>query len=703
MAALRQDRVPAKHPVKPLTLALLLPPAAIAGWCYASTHDLAAGFKASANGGMPEWPPPHVPGAVSPLAPVVDALPWIGVGVASVFVLGVGVMALKPASFRWLGRRSENVLRYRRKWDASMRLAGLTATIEGKLHAPKLIKVRSDEWRDRVLVRMVNSMTPDDFRKKAEGFAQDFGALDCRVVDDAPPKLFGGRGGGRIWLEFLRTDPLVDEIPALPIPEKVDLRSVQVGMDDYNRPWCLPALGAHVLLGGMTGAGKSGLLWSLIRGLCPDIRSGVVQLWGSDAKGGMELGMGRELFTRFCREDPKELEKMLLELVAISRARAARLEGSDRKLEPSVAEPLYVLVIDEFAAVISLVTDRQLAGRIERLLGTLLSQGRATGIHVLGAIQEPLKSVLTLRGLFSHRVAMRYVEEKYADATLGAGARARGAVCDGPMCREDGMAFVMRDKAILPSRVRSAWVPNELIRAMAVEYAPVLKPRPVTLNNSPAVGPVVAPATTTHEFELPMSQGWDINVPSVPKAAVSEPQVEPAKADRGRHIPMNPAQKRRIDAEIAEMRKGGMAIHHAVITIDTLPLSCNSPKMKGSVPLIRRDGTCAGKLSKRDREQARLQKLLEVQLDARGLAKPLVKDGQLIVAITYRGVHKLTECPNLDIFRKALGDALRRSKSPGVMGELADDSDAEWLPLSEEIRRAKGFVGSTVRMWWREP
>lgn len=669
MPTLRQDRVPVKRPLKLAPVALLTAPAVVAGWCYVSTHNMAAGFRASANGGVPEWPPPRIPGAVSPLQPLVDALPWVGVGVASVFVLGVGLMALKPASFRWLGRRSENVLRYRRKWDASMQLAGLTAKIDDKRHAPKLLKVRSDEWRDRVLVRTVNSMTPEDFRKKAEGFAQDFGALDCRVVDDERPRWMGGFGGGRVWLEFLRTDPLVDEIPALPIPEKVDLRSVQVGMDDYSQPWCLPALGAHVLLGGMTGAGKSGLLWSLIRGLCPDIRSGVVQLWGSDAKGGMELGMGRELFTRFCREDPKELEAMLVQLVTISRARAARLEGTDRKLEPTTAEPLYVLVIDEFAAVISLVTDRPLAGRIERLLGTLLSQGRATGIHVLGAIQEPLKSVLTLRGLFSHRVAMRYVEEKYADATLGAGARARGAACDGPMCREDGMAFMMRDKAIMPSRVRAAWVPNELIRAMAVEYAP---------KRSVVSGPQNAQKAASHEFPLVELQ-----------APVSEPQPEPAKPDRGRHVPMNPSQKRRVDAEIEHMKRDGHTIRHAALTIPTVPKTNNHEEMRSKWG--------------RTREKTRLQGALEVQLDARGLAKPLPKSGQLVCVVTYRGCHKLQEVMNLDIFRKALGDALRRSKAPGVVGELADDSDAEWTVLSEEIRRSAGFVGSTVRMWWREP
>jgi S-DNA-T family DNA segregation ATPase FtsK/SpoIIIE len=680
MAALRKDRVPVKRPIKPLPLALLLTPACVAGWCYASTHDMAAGFRASTNGGMPEWPPPRVPGAVSPLAPVVDVLPWIGAGGAAVLVLGVGWMVLRPGSFRRLvGRRSENVLRYRRKWDASMQLAGLTAKIDDKRHAPKLLKVRSDEWRDRVLVRMVNSMTPDDFRKKAEGFAQDFGALDCRVVDDERPRWLGGRGGGRVWLEFLRTDPLVPEIPALPIPDEVDLLRVPVGKDDYNKPWCLPVLGAHVLLGGQTGAGKSGLLWSLIRGLAPDVKAGKVQLWGSDAKGGLELGMGRALFMRFVREDPKELERMLSDLVEVSRARAARLEGTNRKVEPTVNEPLYVLVIDEFAAVISLVIDRQLAGRIERLLGTLLSQGRATGIHVLGAIQEPLKSVLTLRGLFSHRVAMQYLEEKYADATLGAGARARGAKCDGVMCQLKGTAYVMVEGSTQPLRVRSAWVSDDEIRAMAVEYAP-RKAAPIL--------PERKNSDTAHEFALPVLQ-----------AVASESQAAPAKPDRGRHIPMNPSQKRRIDAEIAHMGEGGHAVHYAVVTIKAVPLSNNSDEMKGSIPL-----GAKGSMPKADVEKNRLQRLIEAQLDVRGLDRPLVKDGQLICAVTYRyGDKRQREVKNLDVFGKALGDALWRSKAPGVVGELVHDKDEEWTVLSEEIRRSAGFVGSTVRMWWREP
>lgn len=240
------------------------------------------------------------------------------------------------------------------------------------------------------------------------------------------------------------------------------------------------------------------------------------------------------------------------------------------------------------------------------------------------------------------------------------------------------MAFVMRDKAILPSRVRSAWVPNELIRAMAVEYAPVLKSKAVTLNSGPAAGPVVA-SPTTHEFPLVELQ-----------APASEPQAEPAKPDRGRHVPMNPSQKRRTDAEIEAMRQGGHAIHHAVVTIEAVPMSNNAQALKNGIA--------------KHRHKGQLQEALEVQLDARGLARPLVKDGQLICAVTYRfGDKRQREVQNLDIFRKALGDALRRSKAPSVVGELADDSDVEWTVLSEEIRRSAGFVGSTVRMWWREP
>ena len=40
-------------------------------------------------------------------------------------------------------------------------------------------------------------------------------------------------------------------------------------------------------------------MWMLLLNLAPAIRSGLVQVHGVDLKGGMELGLGTRLFTRY--------------------------------------------------------------------------------------------------------------------------------------------------------------------------------------------------------------------------------------------------------------------------------------------------------------------------------------------------------------------------------------------------------------------
>ena len=66
-----------------------------------------------------------------------------------------------------------------------------------------------------------------------------------------------------------------------------------------------------------------------------------------------------------------------------------------------------MVVIDEIAALTAYVTDRKLRTEIEQLLGLLLSQGRAVGISVVAAVQDPAKDTLPVRQLFTVRIGLR--------------------------------------------------------------------------------------------------------------------------------------------------------------------------------------------------------------------------------------------------------------------------------------------------------
>jgi DNA segregation ATPase FtsK/SpoIIIE, S-DNA-T family len=239
-------------------------------------------------------------------------------------------------------------------------------------------------------------------------------------------------------------------------------------------------LGTHTLVAGATGAGKGSVLQSLLLGLGPAIRDGLVQVWAIDPKGGMELGKGRALYTRFAvptlDDSPYEQIAMLLEdVVKVMQRRSQGLAGVTRNHVPTVQEPLILVVIDEIANLTAYLTDRKLKDRIAQALGLVLTQGRAVGVCVVAALQDPRREVLPLRNLFPAKVGLRLDGPTDVDMVLGDGAREQGARCDRIPASLPGLGYVRLDGVREPARVRASYVTDKDIAAMVTAYAP---PRP---------------------------------------------------------------------------------------------------------------------------------------------------------------------------------------------------------------------------------
>jgi S-DNA-T family DNA segregation ATPase FtsK/SpoIIIE len=213
------------------------------------------------------------------------------------------------------------------------------------------------------------------------------------------------------------------------------------------------------------------VLWSIIRGLGPAVRDGLVKLWVLDPKGGMELAAGRPLFDRFAYATAEALADMLEAAVKVMQERAARLMGHTRLHTPSTDEPLIVVVVDELAS-LTAYAERDDKRRISAALSLLLSQGRAVGVVVVAALQDPRKEVLPFRDLFPTRIALALVEAEQTDLVLGRGARQRGADCSRIPLTQPGTAWVWCDGETEPTRVRASWVSDDDIAALAQDYAP---------------------------------------------------------------------------------------------------------------------------------------------------------------------------------------------------------------------------------------
>jgi S-DNA-T family DNA segregation ATPase FtsK/SpoIIIE len=352
--------------------------------------------------------------------------------------------------------------RYQRRWWPAMATAGLLVRFDRHEVLPILKRVACRAGVDVLQVRMVSGQLPQDFAKTAERLAQSFGVCSVRVRPHHRP--------GRVTLTLVRRDPLARVVDPLPVTAHPDYLGLPLGICEDGSDYRLRLFGTQVLVAGATGSGKGSVIWSFIRALAGGVGTGAVQLWGFDPKGGMELGPGLGLFDQFACDDYQSMAELLDQAVYTARARAGRLRGLTRQHVPTVDDPLIVIVVDELAALTGYLADRKLKERIRASLGVLLSQGRAVGVHVLAAIQDPRKEVLPFRDLFPTRIGLRLTEASQVDLVLGDGMRERGARCDHIPQALPGVGYVVLDGDPTPVRVRFSYLADDHITDMASTY-----------------------------------------------------------------------------------------------------------------------------------------------------------------------------------------------------------------------------------------
>jgi S-DNA-T family DNA segregation ATPase FtsK/SpoIIIE len=297
---------------------------------------------------------------------------------------------------------------------------------------------------------LLHGQCADTYTAHADELAHSFGARSCRVRVERPR---------RIWLDLVHTDPLAVPIavPALADPAAVvDLARVPIGRTETGRPWLLRLLDRHVLVAGVSDAGKSSVVWALLRALAPWIRSGRVQVFGIDPKGGMELGRAPGLFHTLVCSNGADAVELLDHVATLTRQRAEALRDQrTRKWSPASGQPFVLLVVDELADVIAYLPDHGLRKRANAALQSIVSQGRAPGVCVIGQLQDPRKQIIEFRHLFPTRVAMRLDEPEQVDMVLGDGVRERGATAHEIAEDTPGVAWVKVDGRREPARARA--------------------------------------------------------------------------------------------------------------------------------------------------------------------------------------------------------------------------------------------------------
>lgn len=348
-------------------------------------------------------------------------------------------------------------------WPALARNLGLE--VKDLAGVPLVTGAGRPEWDGYTCVLPV-SMPPglarEDLVAATPRIAQAFNAMRVAVV---------GQHIGALALRIEYVDALAQPF-SFPIGMAWEGNSVLMGIADGGGEWRL-ALGPHTLVAGSSGSGKASLVWGLLLGLVRPIHSGVVEVWGIDRKGGMELAMGRDLLTRFAADAPESVQ-LLEEAVAAMQERARTLAGVTRQHRATVESPTVIVLIDELAALTAYENDRDMLRRANAAIATLASQGRAVGFIVFACLQDPRKETLPARGLFTQTLGLRLRDRTETAMVLGEGAVAAGAACHEISSAMPGTAFVLPEDGSPPQRVRAAYASDEQRRpSRASEFAAV--------------------------------------------------------------------------------------------------------------------------------------------------------------------------------------------------------------------------------------
>lgn len=332
---------------------------------------------------------------------------------------------------------------------------------------PALVRVELRAHGPAAVYQVVPGSVPSDYDDEKVSAALGF-AVECSSAS-----------ASTVRVQVRSRDALADQgtIPFRMVPLADAAAPVRIGVTSEG-PFSLPIFGRQTLLVGASGAGKGSVIWSALGQLAPSIHTGTVRVHGVDLKGGVELTAGRPLFHDVAYnydEAAAMIERLALRL---DDRLAYMRENGLRKHVPTSTEPLELLLIDEAASLSYLAPDTKSRNAVDANLKRVHSTGRAAGIAVLAAMQDPRKESLASRDLFTATVALRFRTKDDAVLALGSAAYEAGAHCDRIPTTKAGMGFVIDGETGGIVQFRASWVSDEDITEIARRF-----PAPVAVND----------------------------------------------------------------------------------------------------------------------------------------------------------------------------------------------------------------------------
>lgn len=316
--------------------------------------------------------------------------------------------------------------------------------------------------------------------------AQTFDALDVKVSQFRRETLVPWRHEmvtkpRWLQLEFLTANPFADVIPVNYIDHYLNPRDPlpAIGNPAAMRRDGTPArhpIDRHMLLVGLTGRGKSNALRCHVYADRYAIYAGLLELWGLDGKGGVEIGYMKHLFGRYCFGDGPNDEHFYAETFAaltgdavrimLRRLKQIRIAGEDVVHTPSKDDPALRLIVDEMLIFAAEFIPGNVQRKIFSDIALIQRLGRAAKVTVYGCAQDPRKADLPNRGGFTDFRVFKVNDPLDVDLAMGQGAHQRGASSDEIPFDQEGTCYEDTDYGGTPQELRYPMTTNRDIKAL---------------------------------------------------------------------------------------------------------------------------------------------------------------------------------------------------------------------------------------------
>ena len=375
---------------------------------------------------------------------------------AAVVVLLLDRLAPDHPVTGWCRREADGVWRAwcRWRWLRVAEGAGLVTRdrLADEVLAPRLTRLQPTSAGAVATLRLTPGQHVGQVDAAAPAIRAGMRCERVEVTEDRP---------GRCAVVMVRSgrDPLArpQPWPWAPTECSWDVDGLPFAVDSSGAPVRL-SVGLHTLIGGLSGAGKSGALGAILAGLAPL----PVAVVGIDPKGteltawaprcsllGVPGGNGPAGGRR--QASPLEVLDAMTRLQA---DRFALLADTRRTMWDPDLGPWVVVVVDELAAVVATgVRSDDAAATVA--LRSVAQMGRAAGIWLVVATQRPAADTVptALRDLMQRRIAFATSTSDHTETILGAGLHRAGPAHEIPLDRP-GVAWIGTDGSRRPTLAR---------------------------------------------------------------------------------------------------------------------------------------------------------------------------------------------------------------------------------------------------------